>query len=91
MNPQFIAKRRPKVGEIENMIHLCLSNLLRIFLDIHGHRFDPVGVDVGEENLGPLLDDVDELVDALPASLTLPVRLVQEQRLEELLPQPHAR
>ncbi|TNN37343.1 hypothetical protein EYF80_052496 [Liparis tanakae] len=42
----------------------------------------------GEEHRGPPLDHVDELVDARPAALALPVRLVQEQRLEELLPQP---
>lgn len=61
-----------------------------MFSHIHGHRLDPVGVDVGEQDFDSLLDHVDELVDALPAALALPVRLVQEQRLEESLPQPHA-
>lgn len=50
-----------------------------------------MSVDVGEEHLGSPLNHVDQLVDALPAALALPVRLVQEQRLEELLPQPPAR
>lgn len=61
-----------------------------LFSDVHGHRLDPVGVDVGEQDFDSLLNDVDELVDALPAALALPVSLVQEQRLEESLPQPHA-
>lgn len=49
-----------------------------------------MGIDVGEESLCPSLDHINQLVDALPATLALPVCLVQEQRLEELLPQPHA-
>lgn len=57
---------------------------------VHRHYFDPVRVDVGEEDFGSSLDDVDQLVDASPAALALPVRLVQEQRLEEFLPQPVA-
>ena len=57
---------------------------------VHCDDFDPVCVDVGEQDLGPPLDDVDQLVDALPAALALPVRLVQEQRLEESFPQPPA-
>lgn len=61
-----------------------------LFSRIHGHRLDPVGVDVGEQDFDSLLNDVNELVDALPAALALPVRLVEEQRLEEPLPQPHA-
>lgn len=47
-----------------------------------------MSVDVGEEDLRPPLNYIDELVDALPAALALPVCPVQEQRLEELLPQP---
>lgn len=54
---------------------------------VHGDDFDPVCVDVSEENFGSLLNDIDQLVDALPASLALPVTLVQEQGLEELHPQ----
>lgn len=46
-----------------------------------------MSIDVGDENRGSLLDDIDQLVDALSASLALPVILVQEQRLEELLSQ----
>lgn len=53
----------------------------------HGDDFDPVRVDVSEENFGSPLNDIDQLVDALPPSLALPVTLVQEQRLEELHPQ----
>lgn len=49
-----------------------------------------MSVDVGEENLGPPLDNIDQLVNALPAALALPIGLVQEQRLQELLPKPHA-
>lgn len=49
-----------------------------------------MSVDVSKEDTGSPLDDVDQLVDALSAALALPVRLVQEQRLEELLPQPPA-
>lgn len=51
------------------------------------HTFDPMSIDVGEEDLGSPLNYIDELVDAPPAALALPVRLVQEQRLEEPLPQ----
>lgn len=44
-------------------------------------------VDVGEENLGSFLDDINQLVDARPASLAFPVQLIQEERLQEFLPQ----
>ena len=47
-------------------------------------------VDVSEEDLGPPLNYIDQLVDALPASLALPVCLIKKQRLKELLPQPFA-
>lgn len=57
---------------------------------LHCSDFDPMSIDVGKENLSPSLDDINQLVDALPTTLALPVCLVQEQRLEELLPQPHA-
>lgn len=57
---------------------------------MHCGDFDPMSVDVGEEDLGPPLNYIDQLVDALPAALALPVCLVQEKRLEELLPQPLA-
>lgn len=49
-----------------------------------------MSVDVGKEDLGSPLNDINQLVDALPAALALPVCLVQEQRLEEFLPQSHA-
>lgn len=57
---------------------------------IHRDDLNPVSVDVSEEDLRPPLDDVDQLVDTLSATLALPVRLVQEQRLQELLPEPSA-
>lgn len=47
----------------------------------------PTGVDVSQENLGPPLDDIDQRLNAQPASLALPVLLVQEERLQELHPQ----
>lgn len=55
----------------------------------HTHRydFDPAGIDVGEEDLCSPLDDIDQLVDALTTPLAVPVCLIQEQRLEEFLPQ----
>lgn len=72
----------------------CLGDVffwtLRLSSHIHRDDFDPVSVDVSEEDTGSPLDDIDQLVDALSAALALPVRLVQEQRLEELLPQPPA-
>ncbi|KAA8588636.1 hypothetical protein FQN60_009981, partial [Etheostoma spectabile] len=47
-------------------------------------------VDVCEEDHGPPLNYIDQLIDALSAALALPVCLVQKKRLEELLPQPLA-
>lgn len=77
-----------------HLLGLCLSNLATWLpgLSSHVHRddFDPMSVDVGEEDAGPPLDHINQLVDALPAALALPVCLVQEQRLQQLLPQPPA-
>lgn len=53
----------------------------------HGDDFDAVGIDVGKKNPHPPLNDIDQLVDAVSAALTFPVCLVQEERLEEFLPQ----
>lgn len=58
--------------------------------NIRCDHFDPMSIDVGEENFGSSLNNINQLVDALPTALALPVRLVQEQRLEEFFPQPPA-
>ena len=57
------------------------------YLLLHWDDFNPMGVDVGEQNFGTPLDHVDEFLDALPATLALPVHLIQEQRLQQPLPQ----
>lgn len=54
---------------------------------VHRQHFDAMRVDVGDKDSGSLLHHVNELLDAWPSSLTLPVNLIQEERLEELLAQ----
>lgn len=50
----------------------------------HRYYFNPMGIDVSEQDLGSSLNYVNEFFNALPAALTVPVLLVQEQRLQEL-------
>lgn len=52
---------------------------------IHRQYFDAMRIDVGDKDPGSLLYHINELLDAWPSSLTLPVNLIKEQRLKELL------
>lgn len=54
---------------------------------VHRQHFDAMRIDVGDKDSGSLLHHVNELLDAWPSSLTLPVNLIQEEGLEELLAQ----
>ena len=44
-------------------------------------------IDVGQQDFGASLYDIDECVDALSTALALPVRLVDEEGLKKPLPQ----
>lgn len=52
---------------------------------VHRQYFDTMRIDVGDKDSGSLLDHINELLDAWPSSLTLPVNLIKEERLKELL------
>lgn len=54
---------------------------------VHRQYFDSMRIDVGDKDSGSLLHHINELLDAWPSSLTLPVNLIKEERLKELLAQ----
>lgn len=46
-----------------------------------------MSIDVGQEDLGSSFNNINQLVDAMSATLAFPIPLIQEQRLKKFLSQ----
>ncbi len=61
---------------------------LKLHLSIvHRYYFNPMSINVREQDFGSSLNYVNEFFNALTATLTVPVLLVEKQRLQELFPE----
>lgn len=61
---------------------------LKLHLSIvHRYYFNPMSINVREQDFGSSLNYINEFFNALTATLTVPVLLVEKQRLQELFPE----